>query len=70
MSDKDVPELSWLRTLTLVPYFAEERQLTEASVDLGIEYRQLREALDFLAQRLQMGPVKIPLPMRRIIAIK
>ena len=50
MSDKDVPELSWLRTLTLVPYFAEERQLTEASVDLGIEYRQLREALDFLAQ--------------------
>src|SRR5699024_11294442 len=50
MSDKDVPELSWLRTLTLVPYFADERQLTEASVDLGIEYRQLREALDFLAQ--------------------
>ncbi|GAA4889651.1 class I SAM-dependent methyltransferase [Tessaracoccus lubricantis] len=26
--------------------------------------------LDFLAQRLQLGPVKLPLPMRRIIAIK
>lgn len=27
-------------------------------------------ALDFLGQRLRLGPVKIPLPMRRIIAIK
>ncbi|MFD5868688.1 helix-turn-helix transcriptional regulator [Corynebacterium sp. NPDC060344] len=45
-----VPELSWARTLALVPYLAEQRQLTEASADLGIGYGQINEALKFLAQ--------------------
>ena len=47
---KKAPELSWTRTLALVPYFAEQRQLTEASADLGIDYGQINEALKFLAQ--------------------
>lgn len=51
MSRRDnAAELSWSRTLALVPYFTEVRQLTEASADLGIGYGQLNDALKFLAQ--------------------
>ena len=51
MSRRDnATELSWSRTLALVPYFAVERRLTEASADLGIDYGQLNDALKFLAQ--------------------
>ncbi|MFC3850898.1 helix-turn-helix transcriptional regulator [Corynebacterium hansenii] len=60
-----VPELSWARTLALVPYFAEPRQLTEASADLGIGYGQINEGLNFLAQ-LEMPGV----PGKAAFAVK
>lgn len=52
-----VPELPWQRTVALIPYFADERLLTEASADLGIDVVQIREALDFLGTLDRSGVV-------------
>lgn len=41
-----------------------------AGLRAPVDAARTAATLDFLAQRLQMGPVKLPLPMRRIIAIK
>ena len=64
----------------LVRHRASRNAVEEREVDLGVIVRtpqafilragEVVLGIDFLRQRLVNGPVRIPLPMRRIIAIK